>query len=372
MSEPLAPADHAPTTVFWDISARCNGRCGYCSAAPDLNAGHAEPLGAADAARGLERLHRAGVAGLVFLGGEPTLREDLPDLVARAGELGLAVSIATNGLAMPRRLLDVVLEQPRLAINVSLDSAFAEENDAVRGSGYHAACVRTLRMLLDARRATGAPIVITIQATLTVHNLKRLATTLHRFLDLGVDQVMLERMRPYPWQPKQVRAWAPSHRQKIRAAGVLARVARRLDAHGRLLLNYGLARLRAALQERYGFAGPIQRFCPAGLEVAVLDFRGRLHPCREAPLRSPAGADGTPYYAVESIDVRTEQAAGFLESSYFVDFFNFAHSVHTYEHLPVCATCDHFEVCEPCPLDAVACRGPGVGECLTLMQGCRP
>jgi len=363
------------TTVYWDISARCNGRCAYCSASAVLCQPPKEPVDTAAALRGLRRLRRGGAEGVVFLGGEPTLREDLPELVGAAGRLGLSVSIATNGLSLPRPLRHQLVEVGGLAINFSLDSSDPEENDAVRGSGYHAACTRTLRELLADRRASGAPLRVTIQSTLTVRNLAKIGATLLRLLDLGADSVLLDRMRTYPSQSSEVRALAPNPEQWIAAAGRAARAAARvrLCDETRIQVNYGLSRLKAALAQRYGYPQPSERLCLGGMAVAVIDAGGDLHPCR-AVAAQPAALDaqGRPLYAIEPVNIRTPQAGRFLQSPYFVDFFNFAHSVHTYERLSLCRECEHYLECEPCPVDVVH-RGEAVlGECRALLAGCLP
>ncbi|RLC33047.1 hypothetical protein DRH14_05455, partial [Candidatus Shapirobacteria bacterium] len=45
----------------------------------------------------------AGIPHINFTGGEPTLREDLPELIAEAEELGMVCGILTDGLAFTRK-----------------------------------------------------------------------------------------------------------------------------------------------------------------------------------------------------------------------------------------------------------------------------
>lgn len=361
------------TTVYWDISTRCNGRCAYCSAGPGLSeAARTAPLETDAALRGLRRLRRGGAEGVVFLGGEPTLREDLGDLACAALRLGLSASIATNGLTMPRQLQHRLLGLQGLTINFSLDSDNPDENDAARGSGYHAACTRTLRNLLAERRAASSPVRVTLQATLSRLNLERIEETLRRLLDLGVDSVLLDRMKTYPWHSQAVRALALEPEVWITAAGGAARVAA-AAGQGRVQVNFGLARLKAALAARYGYPAPPERICPAGLAVAVVDFGGALHPCRavaEQPV--PADAMGHPSYTIAPVNIRSSRAGRFLQSPYFVDFFNFAHSARTYERLALCRACEHYLVCEPCPLDVMHQGDAVTRECRALMAGCLP
>lgn len=64
---------------------------------------------------------QAGIPQLIFTGGEPTLREDLPDLIAFAEELGQVTGILTNGLKLGnsgylRTLLDAGLDHSMIVL----------------------------------------------------------------------------------------------------------------------------------------------------------------------------------------------------------------------------------------------------------------
>jgi MoaA/NifB/PqqE/SkfB family radical SAM enzyme len=355
------------TAVYWDITGRCNARCLYCSARHARRHGPPSDAPPETVLAALPRLRAAGADTVVFLGGEPTLREDLPALAREALRCGLQVGIATNGQALGRRLRRELLDLGPISINVSLDSARAAENDAVRGPGYHARARATLRAVLAERRAADAPARVTIQATLTRANLARLEESLLGLVDLGVDSVLVDRMRDYPWQPPEVRALAPGPEQWIAGAESVARAAARLGAPGRVALNYGHARLKARLAARHGFAAPAERFCPGGLRAAVVDLRGFLHPCRNVLERPvPARPDGEPWFAIRPVRVDAPEAAGFLRSPYFTGFFNFAHSAGVYESLGPCRACPHYASCEPCPLDAATFGERALAECRCL------
>ncbi len=357
-------------TVYWDVTPRCNAACLYCSAAQARARQPVEEASPGSALLALERLRIAGVDRIIFLGGEPTLREDLSALIPAALHCGLDVGIATNGLALREELRHVLLGYERVSINVSLDSFFADENDAVRGAGHCERALQTLRMLLSARRSCGAPLRVTVQVTLTRANLQRLEESLPRLLELGIDGLLLERMRRYSWQPSAVRRLAPGPGEWIAGAMRAAQAAMQCDDGARIVVNYGHARLRALLGERYGLAARPEHICPGGWQVAVLTAEGFLHPCRavlERPI--PRDENGEPRFAIDSLRADQPGAGDFRQSSYFVDFFNFAHSARTYDGLPMCRSCPHYEECEPCPLD-VATYGPRVlAECIALESG---
>ena len=355
------------TTLFWDLHAACNAACLYCSAASARDrGGKVLPLGSI--LTSLDHFRAAGVDSIVLLGGEPTLHPDLLAIARGAIDRGIQVGIATNGLLLPKELRRGLLRLEGLSVNFSIDSFFEDENDAVRGSGYLEQSLGNLRRLLSERETDCAPLQITIQATLTRVNLLRLEQSLLRLLELGVDTLLVERMRRYPWQAESVQRLAPRPAEWIRGAGRVAHAAARLHDPSRIQLNYGHARLRALLRDQLGYPIDPVRRCPGGLQVAVLGLEGTLHPCRNVQLRPvPSRDDGRPWFAIQSIRGRDPGAADFLSSRYFIDFFNFAHSAEIYGSLAMCRICPHYLDCEPCPLD-VAAFGPRVlGECRWLV-----
>jgi radical SAM protein with 4Fe4S-binding SPASM domain len=126
----------------------CNETCAHCwvSAGPqpsdDMTVD--EIRGVLDQAAGL------GAEHVKLTGGEPFARSDLPVLVEHAHDLGLRVSIETNGLLLRERLLDSLSRRgtsPHLY--VSLDGAGPDTHDAFRMR--RGAFTRTVRNLERAR-----------------------------------------------------------------------------------------------------------------------------------------------------------------------------------------------------------------------------
>jgi len=353
------------TTVYWDITSRCNGKCSYCAAGRMLGETRSPDLSTELVFTTLDDLRAAGVGTVIFLGGEPTLRDDLAQIIGCAAGRGLGVGIATNGLALTAPLRRALVDHiGRLSVNFSLDSTDDAANDLVRGSGHRDICLGAIGDLMLARRDAGSPVRITVQVTLTRAAIPRLRETLLQLIDLGVDSVLVDRMRTFAWQDAAVKALAPGPEEWIGASRLLARTATEEGISHRLLLNYGHAKLKAALEAWYRYPIRPERRCPGGLETAVIDTRGWFHPCRvigERPV--PRREDGRPYFVVRPPRVGTSETAGFLRSPYFVDFFNFAHAAGVYERISACRACPHYLECEPCPLDVVTFGDRVLAEC---------
>jgi radical SAM protein with 4Fe4S-binding SPASM domain len=117
------------------VTYRCNLRCRFCYAGCNCTRRPAQSHPDLDTAAlklVLDILSRdARVPSVSFTGGEPTLREDLPHLIAHARELGLRVNLITNGTllddARVRRLVDAGLNSAQ----ISLEGTTAATHDAI-------------------------------------------------------------------------------------------------------------------------------------------------------------------------------------------------------------------------------------------------
>ena len=93
------------------LGFRCNARCGFCYYQDKLDTPKAlEPTTGQLRAR-LLALRAEGADEVEFTGGEPTIRNDLPELASYARQLGFVnISVITNGLrlASPRYLDSLV------------------------------------------------------------------------------------------------------------------------------------------------------------------------------------------------------------------------------------------------------------------------
>ncbi len=152
----LCPEHNQRTcTALVEITARCNLGCPVCFASSgDKASKNSDP--ALETLRfQLEAAMRAtGGCNLQLSGGEPTVRDDLPEIIAMAREVGFTfIQVNTNGLRMA--------QEPEYAMRLAeagLSSAFFQfdgVNDAVyriiRGRSLWAEKVQAVRRLIDAQ-----------------------------------------------------------------------------------------------------------------------------------------------------------------------------------------------------------------------------
>jgi MoaA/NifB/PqqE/SkfB family radical SAM enzyme len=96
-------------------------------------------------------LWKIGIPHIVFTGGEPTLREDLPELVAHAEQIGQITGLNTNGRRLSdRRFVERLVEAGLDHVQVTLESHDATIHDQmVCTSGAWKQTVAGLRNVLD-------------------------------------------------------------------------------------------------------------------------------------------------------------------------------------------------------------------------------
>ena len=106
--------------VVWNMTRRCNLRCVHCYARATSVAGRDEM----DTAQGkalIDDLAAYGAPVMLFSGGEPLVRDDLPELAAHAVSRGMRAVISTNGtLITPQKAAE--LKKVGLSyVGISLD-----------------------------------------------------------------------------------------------------------------------------------------------------------------------------------------------------------------------------------------------------------
>ena len=90
--------EQMPCSVLLEVTERCNLHCAYCFA--DASSGKTEDPTLEHLGWLLERaMAAAGPCNLQLSGGEPTLRDDLPEIIAMARRIGFTfIQVNTNGI----------------------------------------------------------------------------------------------------------------------------------------------------------------------------------------------------------------------------------------------------------------------------------
>jgi Fe-coproporphyrin III synthase len=117
--------------VVWNVTRRCNLKCVHCYAHATEEA-VADELSFDEGKALIDDLSGFGVPVMLFSGGEPLVRPDLPDLAAYAVEKGMRAVISTNGTLITPKMAKNLKEIGLSYVGISLDGMEAV-NDHFRG-----------------------------------------------------------------------------------------------------------------------------------------------------------------------------------------------------------------------------------------------
>jgi radical SAM protein with 4Fe4S-binding SPASM domain len=172
--------ENLPHVVAWNLTRRCNLTCTHCyiSAGPWETA-EAE-LDGAQCRRVVDELLAVNPSPMLILsGGEPLVREDLPDLVSYASGRGATVVVGTNATALTDARVAVLKDAGVSGVAVSVDSLDKARHDQFRGGA--GALERTIAAL---ERLRSRCLDFVVQTTATPDN----AAELPALVDWAAEQ----------------------------------------------------------------------------------------------------------------------------------------------------------------------------------------
>ncbi len=277
---PFQARPSAPYRMDLAVTYRCNNDCAHCynvaphtyrprlvDAPPDAPTATPVELSTAAWKRVLNRLWQLGIPHVVFTGGEPTLRSDLPELIAHAAGLGMVVGLNTNG----RRLADAAYVDRLVAagldhVQITLESSQPAVHNRMVGARAFEQTVRGIRNALD------SPLYVMTNTTMLRTNAHTLADTLDFLAALGVPTVGLNALI-HAGRGAQVGTGLPE--RELHPLLELARA--KTAAHGQRLIWY--------TPTRYCHFDPMQldlgvKGCTAALYNLCLEPDGAVLPCQ--------------------------------------------------------------------------------------------
>lgn len=117
--------------VVWNITKQCNLKCIHCYAHAK-NIPFDNELSTKDGKNLIDDLARFNVPVLLFSGGEPLIRKDLPELAAYTVEKGIRAVISTNGTLISQKTAHLLKDIGLSYVGISLDG-MEKINDRFRG-----------------------------------------------------------------------------------------------------------------------------------------------------------------------------------------------------------------------------------------------
>jgi SynChlorMet cassette radical SAM/SPASM protein ScmE len=163
-----------PKSVDIDITDRCNLRCKYCyffTSPADIK----QDLPQEEWLRFFEELNRCAVTEVCLAGGEPFIREDLPDLIRGIVRNRMRFSILSNGTLITDDLAAFLASTGRCNyVQVSIDGSIPITHDSFRGQGTFYKAVQGIRTLQKNGVSAAVRVTIHRQNVRDLDNIARL------------------------------------------------------------------------------------------------------------------------------------------------------------------------------------------------------
>src|SRR5580693_6286056 len=298
----------APICLTWELTYACNLSCVHCLS----SSGRRDPreLTTDECKAVIDTLERMQVFYVNIGGGEPTVRPDFWELVDYATEHHVGVKFSTNGVRLDAAAAARLAASDYVDVQISLDGATREVNDAVRGPGSFDTAVRAMRNLADAGfRGFKLSVVMTRQNIPQIDEFKAIADRfgaqlrLTRLRPSGRGADVWDELHPLPEQQRELYDWLVAHGEQV-------------------LTGDSFFHLSA-----FGGALPGLNLCGAGRVVCLIDPVGDVYACPFAihenflagNVRSPGGFD-TVWKTSELIaDLRKPDTGGACKSCGFYD-----------------------------------------------------
>lgn len=172
-----------PYTLIAELTYACPLSCAYCSN-PTSHA-RAPALATETWQRVFQEAAELGVLQLHLTGGEPLLRKDLEDLVARARALDLFVVLITSGVPLDRERLRRLQQAGLDAVQLSFQDVVPEAAARICGKDVFEAKLQVAAWTVD----LGIP--LTVNVVLHAANIDRVPEFLKLGRELGADRLEL-------------------------------------------------------------------------------------------------------------------------------------------------------------------------------------
>ncbi|MET8428724.1 mycofactocin radical SAM maturase [Nocardia sp. NPDC004860] len=178
----------APICLTWELTYACNLACEHCLS----SSGRRDPreLSTAECMAFVDELERMQVFYVNIGGGEPTIRGDFWDLLDYAVDHHVGVKFSTNGIRLTPQRARQLAKTDYVDVQISIDGATAEINDAVRGPGSFATAQRAMENLAEAGFEN-----FKISVVMTRHNVGQL-DEFKAIADRFGAQLRITRLRP--------------------------------------------------------------------------------------------------------------------------------------------------------------------------------
>jgi len=210
-----------PIGLLCELTHRCPLQCPYCSNPLHLDRSSQE-LTTAEWLDVLEQAANIGVLQIHLSGGEPTVRKDLEEIIAKAAELGLYSNLITAGVLIDNKRLQALNDAGLDHLQLSVQDTDAGNADRIAGFKGHAKKIEVARWV----RQLGLP--LTLNAPVHRQNIDHVDQFIELAVELDAARLEVAHVQYYGWAYRNRAALIPTYEQTMRSAGIVEKARKRL------------------------------------------------------------------------------------------------------------------------------------------------
>lgn len=137
-----------PLGVVWETTLRCNMNCMHCGSSAGES--RVKELNTKECINLCNDLKDIGTNLIAMMGGEPFLRKDWNTIATHIRNLGLELTIISNGFLINEKTISQLKQLDPYTVAISMDGSKAETHDSIRGiKGSFDKCKKSIEMLLN-------------------------------------------------------------------------------------------------------------------------------------------------------------------------------------------------------------------------------
>lgn len=184
IDSPYSHHPSAPYRMDLALTYRCNNDCPHCY---NARARSYPELETKDWKKIIDRLWQINIPHLIFTGGEPTLRDDLAELIAYAEEKGQITGLNTNGRRLSdQQYISTLVEAGLDHVQITVESHNPVIHDQmVNKTGAWAQTIAGLKNAIE------SPLYVMTNTTMLQNNRESIGETLDFLSHIGVSTVGL-------------------------------------------------------------------------------------------------------------------------------------------------------------------------------------
>jgi radical SAM protein with 4Fe4S-binding SPASM domain len=137
---------YKPLNIVWETTLKCNMNCIHCGSSAGTKRN--KELTTKEAIKVLDDLRKLGTNLVTMMGGEPFLRKDWEIIAKHIKDIGMELTIITNGYLIDEKIISKLRKLDPYTIGISIDGGKKETHDSIRRvKGSFEKCKKSLDLL---------------------------------------------------------------------------------------------------------------------------------------------------------------------------------------------------------------------------------